>query len=78
MRVYISLVRNGVLSYVLAHDHNGVDFSKSLAHNANLLGGDVVDINENALGELVSASLDVAPDSILTALLVLFQWHFTI
>jgi hypothetical protein len=71
-------MRNGVLSYVLSHDHNGVNFSKSLAHNANLLGGDVVDIDENTLGELVTASLDVVPNSILTALLVLFQWHFTI
>ena len=65
-------------TYVLAHDHAGVDSSKSLAHNANLLGGDVIDVHEDALGVLIAASLDLSPDLVLTALLVLFQWHVTI
>ena len=42
-------------AYVLAHNHSGVDGSEGFAHNADLLGGDVVDIDENTLGELVAA-----------------------
>ena len=63
------------VTYVLTHDHDGVDGSELLAHNANLLGGDVVDVHEDTLGEFVGALLDVTPDLVLTALLVLFQWH---
>lgn len=40
---------------VLAHNHLSIDFSKGLAHDANLLGGDVVDVHENTLGEFVAA-----------------------
>ena len=45
----------GVSTYVLAHNHLSIDFSKGLAHDANLLGGDVVDIHENTFGEFVAA-----------------------
>ncbi len=45
-------------AYVLAHDHFGVDGSKCLAHNANLLGGNIVDVHEDALGEVVAAVLN--------------------
>lgn len=45
-------------AYVLAHDHSGVNSSEGFAHNANLLGGDVVDIHEDTLGVVVAAVLN--------------------
>ena len=45
-------------TYVFAHDHFGVDGSKSFAHNADLLGGDVVNIHEDTFGERVAAFLN--------------------
>jgi hypothetical protein len=50
------------VTYVLSHNHVSSDGTKSLAHNANLLGGNVVDVNENALFVLVAAVLNVGPD----------------
>jgi len=54
---------------VLSHDHNSTDFSEALSHNANLLGGDVVNIDEHALLVLLAASLGVLPNLVLSNLL---------
>jgi len=54
---------------VLAHDHNGTDFSEHPSHDANLLGGDVVNIDEEALLVLLDASLGVLPNLVLSLLL---------
>lgn len=61
-----SLLHEGVLS----HNHDGVDLSELLAHNANLLGGDVVNVDEHALGVLVTAFLSVLPNFVLAFLLL--------
>jgi len=53
-----------VFAYVLSHDHFGVDGSECLAHNADLLGSDVVDIDEDALGISVATVLNIGPDLI--------------
>lgn len=57
-----SLSHEGVLS----HDHNGVLLSECFSHNTDLLGGDVVDVHEHALGVLGAAGLGLLPNSILT------------
>lgn len=57
-----SLSHEGVLS----HDHNGVLLSEHLSHNTDLLGGNVVDVNEHALGVLGAAGLGLLPNSVLT------------
>jgi len=54
---------------VLAHDHDGTDLSELLAHDADLLGGDVVDVDEHALLVLGAALLGALPNLILTLLL---------
>jgi hypothetical protein len=54
MRVY-TIIMFGVSTYVLAHNHLSIDFSEGLAHDANLLGGDVVDVHKDTLGEFVAA-----------------------
>lgn len=58
-----------MLTYVLAHDHDGTDLSELLAHDADLLGGDVVDVDEHALLVLGAALLGALPNLILTLLL---------
>lgn len=45
-------------AYVFAHDHSCIDSSESFAHNADLFGGDVVDIHEDTLGVFVAAFLN--------------------
>lgn len=64
-----------MLAYVLAHNHFSVNSSESLAHNAYLLGGNVVDIHEDALGIVVAAVLDCGPDLVFGFLGVLFDGH---
>jgi len=54
---------------VLAHDHDATAGSDLLAHNTDLLGGDVVDVDEHALGVFGSALTDVLPDFVLAHLL---------
>jgi len=54
---------------VLAHNHNGADFSELLSHDTDLLGGDVVNVDEHALLELVTALLGTLPNLFLTLLL---------
>jgi hypothetical protein len=58
------------VTYVLSHNHDSSNGTKGLAHDANLLGGDVVDVNENALFVLGAAGLDGGPDFLLGFLLV--------
>jgi len=64
-----------VLTYVLSHDHQSVDFSKSLAHNANLLGGNVVDVHKDAFGEFVASELNVGPNFVFSGLFICDFWH---
>jgi hypothetical protein len=63
------------VSYVLAHNHEGTNGSKFLAHDADLFGGDVVDVNEDALGVGVGTLLHVAPHSVLAGFFVYFDGH---
>merc|ERR1719491_356394 len=46
---------------VLATDHDGVKSTELLAHNRDLLGGDVVDLDEEALAELAAGGLELGP-----------------
>jgi hypothetical protein len=64
-----------VSAYVFAHNHSSVDGSESFAHNADLFGGDVVDIHEDALGESVAAVLNCGPDLVLGCLSVFLDGH---
>jgi hypothetical protein len=64
-----------VLTYVLSHDHFGVNGSEGLAHNADLLRSDVININEDALGVFVATLLDVGPDLVFGLLGILFDGH---
>ncbi len=64
-------------TYILSHNHLSIDVSEGLAHDTDLFGGDVVDIDENTLGVLVAASLHVAPDLVFSCLFVLYEWHFS-
>lgn len=78
-RVYIRIsnVYNKwrVLTYVLAHDHCGIDGTKGFSHNADLLGGNVVDVDENAFVVLGDGLLACSPDLVLSGLGVRFNWH---
>ena len=58
-----------MFTYVLSHDEDGADLSELLAHDANLLGGNVVDVHEEALLELGAAGLGLLPHLILSLLL---------
>lgn len=53
---------------VLSHDHLGVNGSELSAHDADLLGGNVIDVDEHALGELLDGLLGVGPNLILSLL----------
>jgi hypothetical protein len=64
-----------VSAYIFTHDHFGVNGSKGLAHNTDLLGSDVVDIHEDALGVVVARVLDVFPDFVFGVLGVPFHGH---
>jgi hypothetical protein len=63
------------VTYVLSHNHDGSDGAKGLAHNANLLGGNVIDVNENALFVLGAAGLNGGPDFLLGFLFVASFLH---
>jgi len=54
---------------VLSHDHDGADLSELLSHDTDLLGGDVIDVDEHALLVLVAALLGALPNLILALLL---------
>jgi hypothetical protein len=64
-----------VSTYVLSHDHSGVDGSEGLAHNTDLLRGDVVDVHEDALGVVVAAVLYSSPYLVFGFLSVLLDGH---
>jgi len=58
----LSDVCNGGLELgVLSHDHLCVDSSKSFAHNANLFGSYVIDLDEKALGVRLACILEFRP-----------------
>jgi len=58
------------VSHVFAHDHFGVNSTERLAHNADLLRGDVVNVHEDALAVLLDGFLYVGPDLFLGGFLV--------
>lgn len=62
-------------TYVLSHDHVGSDLSEHLSHDADLLGGNVVDVDEEALGVLGTSFLGVLPNLVLSCLLDVGTWH---
>ena len=57
-------------AYVLSHVHNGALFSEQLSHLADLLGGDIIDLNEQGLAVLDGVFLSVSPDLVLSVVLV--------
>ena len=63
------------VTYVLSHDHLGVNGAEGLAHNANLLGGDVVNVHKDALLVLDATGLDGGPNFLFSELLVGFGGH---
>jgi len=65
----------GVSTYIFSHSHLSINASKIFSHNANLFRGDVIDIHENAFGEVVAAKLDISPNFIFSSLWVSFNWH---
>ena len=70
-------VSNKSTTYVLSHEHLGVHVTEGLAHNANLLGGNIVNVNEEALGVSLNGITDTIPNLFLTELLVCFLGHFS-
>jgi len=46
---------------VLSHDHLGTDGTELLAHDADLLGGDVVDFHKHDLFEVEAGLLELFP-----------------
>ena len=63
------------VTYVLSHDHLGVNGAEGFAHNANLLGGDVVNVHKDALLVLDATGLDGAPNFLFSELLIGFGGH---
>jgi len=64
-----SLLHEGVL----AHAQNGVNLSERFTHNANLLGGDVINVHKHAFGEFLTAFLSGSPDLVFSILLARFS-----
>ena len=62
MRVYkmACLIKRDA-TYVLSADHLGSHFSESFTHDADLLGGNVVDIDEQGLAVLLDGLLEIIP-----------------
>lgn len=67
-----SLLHHGVLTT----DHEGVNGSHGLSHNANLLGGDVIGVNEHHLGVLRASVLAFFPKLVLSGLGFLSGTHY--
>lgn len=63
------------MTYVLSHDHESVQASEFSAHDADLLGGDVVDIDEQASAVLAEGVLKVSPLVDLSLSLGKFRCH---
>lgn len=64
-----------MFTYVLSHYHSGVYSSESLAHDADLFRGDVVDIHKDALGESVAAVLNSCPNFVFSFFCSLHDGH---
>ena len=62
-------------TYVLSHNHEGIDGSEGLTHNTDLFGGDVITVDEDALGVFVASFLDVGPNFVFSFLWVSDYWH---
>lgn len=82
--ILLSLIRleNDVLEGslevgVLSHDHLGVDGTELLSHDADLLGGDVVDLDEHNLLVLEAGILEIFPTGRLHLLLASLG-HFVV
>ena len=59
--VFIALHENPLISistYILTHNHAGIDLSESLSEHADLLRGNVVSIDEKAVLVLGTSSLE--------------------
>lgn len=67
-----SLLHHGVLTT----DHEGVLGSHGLSHNANLLGGDVIGVNEHHLGVFSASVLAFIPKLALSLLGFLSGTHY--
>lgn len=65
----LEVSNSGLEVSVLAADHLGIDGSEHLSHDANLLGGDVVDLDEEALVVLKASFLEFGPTGRLHLLL---------
>lgn len=63
------------LTYVLSHNHSSIDSSECFTHDTDLLGGDVIDVHEDTLGEVVATVLNSGPDLVFSFLSVLFDGH---
>jgi hypothetical protein len=72
------LVDAGLHVSVLAHDHLGVNLSQLPSHDGNLLGGNVIDLNEEDLVVLAEGVLELLPSGGLGLSLgsLLSGWHF--
>lgn len=55
---------------VLSHDHNSANFSERFTHDADLLGGDVVSVDKEALGVLGAGGLSLFPHFVFSFLLL--------
>ena len=60
------------LTYVLSHDHLGIDGSALSSHDGDLLGSNVVDIDKEALIVLADSLLEIIPSPCLLLFLSFF------
>jgi hypothetical protein len=72
------MINGASCNYVLSHNHGGVEGAEGLAHNANLLGSDIVDVHEDALLELDTAFLDGVPNFLFSELLIGLGGHIAV
>ena len=61
---------------VLTADHSGIDSSHGSSHDTDLLGGDVIGVNEHHLGELGASILAFSPKDILALSGFLIGTHY--
>ena len=71
----VNLIRD--ITYVLSHDHVGIDLSELPSDHSNLLGGDVVGRHEHSVLVLGGDSLESSPVGFLLDSLFRFLdgWH---
>ena len=63
------------LTYILAHNHHCVYGAQGFPHNADLFGGNVVDVHEKAFVVLDDGLRACSPDFVFSGLGVGFNWH---